>query len=271
VITVSLPAVVTYRGSRLIRGDPFHWGIFYSEWVVNVLARFIADAHHRGLLWRLPVRVVENIPLIGLDYLLEGSAYQRQVIEQLLRLQAECDWDSWARRGYGSVGAVPIHLVGSKHRIHELSSLEHIPCAETPMGSMEEVVEEVIAYGRVRSPQVAVGGGAPILPREGADSPVLVMGGDGLEPVLPREAMPGSPVLVIDDGQPGEGGLSPARRGSLSGGQSYPGLGSRPYGVSPLIPGMRRASDLENSAGDRRVLTGGEKSGPRNFLSPHWR
>jgi hypothetical protein len=77
---------VTYRGSRQICGDPLHWGIFYSEWVVNVMARFIADAHHRGVLWRLPMRVVENLPLVGLDFLLEGSAYQRTVVEQLLRL-----------------------------------------------------------------------------------------------------------------------------------------------------------------------------------------
>jgi hypothetical protein len=38
------------------------------------------------------------------------------------------------------------------------------------------------------------------------------------------------------------------------------------YGFSPPIPGMRRASDLENSAGARRVPTGGEKSGPRNLF-----
>jgi hypothetical protein len=45
-----------------------HWGTFYWEWVVNVMERFIADAHHRGVLWCLPMRVVEDIPLVGLDF-----------------------------------------------------------------------------------------------------------------------------------------------------------------------------------------------------------
>jgi hypothetical protein len=42
---VPLPAVVYYRGSRLVRGDPLHWGIFYSEWAVKV----------DGRLWRMPI------------------------------------------------------------------------------------------------------------------------------------------------------------------------------------------------------------------------
>jgi hypothetical protein len=43
---VPLPDTVHYRGSRLVRGYPRHWGIFYSEWVINVVGRFVVDAHH---------------------------------------------------------------------------------------------------------------------------------------------------------------------------------------------------------------------------------
>jgi hypothetical protein len=40
-MAVPLPAVVTYRGSRLIKGDILHWRIFYSEWVLNATVRFV--------------------------------------------------------------------------------------------------------------------------------------------------------------------------------------------------------------------------------------
>jgi hypothetical protein len=83
-----------YRGSRLVRGDPLHWGILYSEWVLNVLGRFVADAHHRGVLWRLPEKVVEKIPRLVLEYLLEGSPYQVETVQQLIRTQGEYDWSS---------------------------------------------------------------------------------------------------------------------------------------------------------------------------------
>jgi hypothetical protein len=144
-MTVPLPAVVTYRGSRLIRGDPLHWGIFYSEWLANVMARFVDDAFHRGLLWHLPARVVENLPLLGLEFLLEGSPYPIQVVEQFLRLQADCDWDSWTSRGYGTVGAVPIHLVGRDYKIQELGSL--MDTTRPGTRGRDEEVEEVIAHG----------------------------------------------------------------------------------------------------------------------------
>jgi hypothetical protein len=270
-------------------GDPLHWGIFYSEWVVNALARFIADAHHRGVLWRLPMRVVENLPLVGLDFLVEGSAYQQPVVDQLLRLQADCDWDSWARRGYGSVAAVPIHMVGSEYRIQELVSLRNIPRIGTSVGPREEEPEEVIAPGRVRSPQLAVGEGVTVLPREPADSPVRILGRDGLEPVIPRMDTPGSPVLVPDEGNPGEGDPSLSRRGSLAVGPTYPTPGTGLYGMSPTLQlmgrppylgrlpqeeplrtesrvGVERASGIESSAGDRRVPIGGERSGRRNLF-----
>jgi hypothetical protein len=60
-MAVPIPAVVAYRGSRLIMGDQLHWAIFRSEWVVSVFACFLTDARHRLLLWRLPPRVRESI------------------------------------------------------------------------------------------------------------------------------------------------------------------------------------------------------------------
>jgi hypothetical protein len=68
---VPLPAVVHYLGSRLARGDSLHWEIFYSEWLDDVVGRFVKDVHHRGVLWKFPKRVVDSIPLLGLEYLLE--------------------------------------------------------------------------------------------------------------------------------------------------------------------------------------------------------
>jgi hypothetical protein len=65
---------------------PTHWGVYYSEWVANIMARFIDNAFHRGLLWRLPIRVVEYLPLLGLDFLLEGSPYSIPRVEQFLEV-----------------------------------------------------------------------------------------------------------------------------------------------------------------------------------------
>jgi hypothetical protein len=64
-----------------VRGDPLNWGIIYSEWAVNVVGRFVADSHHRRVLWRLPEGVVDSIPLLGLYYLVEGSPYTLDTVK----------------------------------------------------------------------------------------------------------------------------------------------------------------------------------------------
>jgi hypothetical protein len=61
-----LLGIFHYRRSQLVRGDLPHWGIFYSEWVLNVLGHFDADVHHRGILWRSPEKVVDIINRLGL-------------------------------------------------------------------------------------------------------------------------------------------------------------------------------------------------------------
>jgi hypothetical protein len=119
--------------------------MLYSELMANVMARFIDDAFHRGLLWRLPIRVVENLPRLYLDFLLEGSPYYIPVVEQFLRLHTVCDWYSWASRGYGTVRSVPIHLVERQYRIKELGSLIDFPRAGTH--SRDEEGEQLIAEG----------------------------------------------------------------------------------------------------------------------------
>jgi hypothetical protein len=257
------------------------------------MARFIADAHHRGVLWRLPMRVVENLPLVGLDFLLEGSAYQRTVIEQLLRLQAEWDWDSWTRRGFGAAGAVPIHLVGSEYRIQELASPGEIPQLGTSGIPRGVEVEEVISRGRARSPQVAVSRGsdgrASRLPRGPTRVPGLVPEEGGLEPEVSGISSPGSPLLVSGRENPSEGILDPKRRLTLDMDAAYPIPGTESFGMFPLPPIGRRAilsrGDLQdetrggkfrpgidmvigagNAAGDPRESSVGERSGPRNLF-----
>ena len=143
---VPLPAIVHYRGSRLVRGDPLHWDIFYSEWIVNVLGRFVADAHHRGILWKLPEKVVENIPRLGLEYLLEGSPYHVDTVQQLIRTQVEYDWASWDRKGYHLVGGVPVHLVGSEYLVQDMPPVSGITIAGQEAGDGEE---EILDQGRV--------------------------------------------------------------------------------------------------------------------------
>jgi hypothetical protein len=100
-----------------VRGDLLHWGISYSEWVVNVVGSFVADAHHRGVLWRLPERFVDSIPLLRLAYLLEGSPYNLDTVNQLLQTQKEYDWLNWGQKGYHEVGGVPVKLVGSQYLV----------------------------------------------------------------------------------------------------------------------------------------------------------
>jgi hypothetical protein len=127
---VPLPAVLTYRGSYLIRGDPLHWCIFRTEWVINVFSRFVADAYHRGILWRLPSKVREGIVTLGVDTLLEGSPYRSKTVYQLITLQANYLWEELSRNGYGELQAVPLERLGSGYIIRELP----------PLGQPEQVV-----------------------------------------------------------------------------------------------------------------------------------
>jgi hypothetical protein len=120
-MTVPLPAVVVYRGSRLIMGDQLHWAIFRSEWVVSVFARFITDAHHRLLLWRLPPRVRESIRSMTIHGLLDESGYDVREAEQLLTLEEGYPWEASVNRAHRESQAVPLQWVGREPRIREVN------------------------------------------------------------------------------------------------------------------------------------------------------
>jgi hypothetical protein len=144
-MAVPLPAVVTYRGSRLIKGDSLHWRIFYAEWVIDATMRFITDANHRGLLWRLPRRVIDNISVLGLPFLLEGTRYDVANVTQLLELVRSEDWT-----GYEQVGALPIQLVGTKstRMAMDIPSPILVQVAGGEFNVTEEdEVEEIVARG----------------------------------------------------------------------------------------------------------------------------
>ncbi len=119
-MTLPLPAVVVYRGSRLIMGDQLHWAIFRSEWVVSVFARFITDAHHRLLLWRLPPRVRESIRYMTVHGLLAESGYDVREAQQLLTLEEGCPWGANVNHSDRATQAVPIQWVGREPRILEV-------------------------------------------------------------------------------------------------------------------------------------------------------
>jgi hypothetical protein len=199
---VPLPAVVHYRGSRLVRGDPLHWGIFYSEWVVNVFGRFVADAHHRGVLWKLPERVVDSIPLLGLEYLLEGSPYNVDTVKQLLQTQKEYDWLNWDHKGYHEVGGVPVQLVGSNYLVQDLPP---VTATKPPGVEVFEVEEEIVAQGTI--PSVVV-----------QRSPTGEQGGPRVGNLLPSRVINEPMQRAPDSGYPGniswrdygESGLGPS-------------------------------------------------------------
>jgi hypothetical protein len=60
------PGVVAYRGKALLNNDSLHWAEFRTEWTVNVFARWVDDAHYRGLLWHvLLARRGDSFEILG--------------------------------------------------------------------------------------------------------------------------------------------------------------------------------------------------------------
>jgi hypothetical protein len=106
--------------------------------VVNVVGSFVADAHHQGVLWRLPERIVDSIPLLGLYYLLEGSPYKLDRVKQLLQTQKEYDWLKWGHNGFHEVGGAPVQLVGSQYLVQDLPPVK----VANPPGVDDFEVEE---------------------------------------------------------------------------------------------------------------------------------
>jgi hypothetical protein len=146
---VPLPAVLAYRGSALIWGDPLHWCVFRTEWVVAVFARFVADAYHRGILWRLPPKVQTSVEDLGVAALVVGTSYPVEAVRQLITLQATVSWDAWEQEGYSAIPAVPVDWEEAGCKV----------CDSTEFGGREtdvmsdEDVEEVVARGRMSETQ----------------------------------------------------------------------------------------------------------------------
>jgi hypothetical protein len=107
--------------------------------------RFITDAHHRGLLCRLPRKIIDKISVLGLPLLLEGSRYDVASVTQLLGLVGSEDWT-----GYEQVVALPNQLVGtdSTHMAMDVLSpvLEQVTVGEVT-GTEEDEVEVIVASG----------------------------------------------------------------------------------------------------------------------------
>jgi hypothetical protein len=86
------PGVVAYRGKALLNNDSLHWAIFRTEWVVNVFARWVDDAHYRGLLWHLPVGVRSGVDRLTVVALIQGGEYSVAAVNGLLRLHDDHLW-----------------------------------------------------------------------------------------------------------------------------------------------------------------------------------
>lgn len=140
-MAVPLPPVLTYAGSRLIRGDRLAWAVFFTEWTVLVFGRWVADAFHRGLLWRLPQRVLNGIRDLGPGELLRSTAYTVKDVDVLLEIHGGVDW---GHRSLASarVGAVPVTRDGGVFTTVRESDLPRVGDRQ-----MEEE-ETVVAEGR---------------------------------------------------------------------------------------------------------------------------
>jgi hypothetical protein len=146
---VPLPAVLAYRGSASIRGDDLHVCVFRTEWVVAVIARFVADAYHRGILWRLPPKVQTSVENLGFAALVAGISYPVEAVRQLIALQATVVRDTWEKKGFSAIPAVPVDWEEAGFKICDLAPFGG---QEAGMVSDEEV-EEVVAWGRVLETQ----------------------------------------------------------------------------------------------------------------------
>jgi hypothetical protein len=88
------PGVVAYRGKALLNNDSLHWAVFRTEWTVNVFARWVDDAHYRGLLWHLPIGDRRGIDRLTVVALLQGGEYAVATIDGLPKLHDIYSWGS---------------------------------------------------------------------------------------------------------------------------------------------------------------------------------
>jgi hypothetical protein len=61
---------------------------------MNVFARWVDDAHYRGLLWHLPIGVRRGIDRLTVVALLQGGDYAVANVDGLLKLHESYSWGS---------------------------------------------------------------------------------------------------------------------------------------------------------------------------------
>jgi hypothetical protein len=140
-MAVPLLPVLTNAGSRLIRGDRLVWAVFFIEWTVLVFERWVADAFHRGLLWRLPPRVLNGIRDLGYGVLLRSTAYIVKDVEFLLEIHGGVDWEHRSPAS-ARVGAVPV-----TRDVNAFTTVRESDLSRVQYRQMEQE-ETVVAEGR---------------------------------------------------------------------------------------------------------------------------
>jgi hypothetical protein len=88
------PGVVAYRDKALLNNDSLHWAVFRTERTMNIFARWVDDAHYRGLLWHLSIGVRRGSDRLAVVALLQGVEYAVATVEGLLKLHDSYSWGS---------------------------------------------------------------------------------------------------------------------------------------------------------------------------------
>jgi hypothetical protein len=89
---VPLLAVITYRGSALVRRDALHWAVFKTEWAVATFGRWVPDLLLHGVMRRIPSRLRRGLDVLGIGALLRGREYALGDIQAGLDFQDQHSW-----------------------------------------------------------------------------------------------------------------------------------------------------------------------------------
>jgi coenzyme F420-reducing hydrogenase gamma subunit len=72
------------------------------------------------LLWRIPAKVTTSVETLSVEIFLEGSPYSPEALHQVMKLQAENNWERLTRAGYTLMQAVPLDRVGEEFKTYKL-------------------------------------------------------------------------------------------------------------------------------------------------------
>jgi hypothetical protein len=108
---------------------------------------------------RITAKFTTSVETLSVKTLLEGSPYRLEAVYQLLKLQADYNWEGLTRAVYTLMQAVPLGRVGEEFKIYELPP-SGVP--EIATGSDEgSEIEKILASGKVVNPLLP---GAPPCP-----------------------------------------------------------------------------------------------------------